>query len=152
VSETISVSTEGTEEIDRQLARLEVEVREKALGRAMTRAAARGRKLTRDATPRNQGTGGDPQFPDLRKEIKSKVVHRGERWTAIVGASVQARHAHLVEFGHRMIVGGTIASGGRMIGFVEPHAFVRPSFEQFQPESEQILLEELRTVVDVFAG
>jgi len=157
----VEVSAEGVDEIDRQLQRLEVEVRQKAMRRAIRKMANRGVRVTRAMVPDNVSGGGDPSFQELKQAIKAKVIVRGDAFTAIVGPTVQAQHAHLLEYGHQMVLGGTIDSGGRVrrakdpdrtgkgrvIGFVEPSPFVRPSFEIVSQEMEGVLLDELRTVV-----
>jgi len=166
---SVIVSVEGADEIDRNLARVSIELRGRLLQRALRRAAAHGRKETRRRAPKGDGVGGDSDFPDLKKSVKSKVLPaKGETVVAIVGTAPAARQAHMVEFGHKMVVGGTISSGdparvrpatdpkrtgkGRVIGSVQPHPFVRPSFDAAAPAIERILIDELAKLVDRFAG
>lgn len=40
-----------------------------------------------------------------------------------------APHAHLVEYGHRQVAGGRVGKGGRVIGSVPPHPFMRPAVD-----------------------
>lgn len=117
--------------------------------------------------PKGDGLGGESGFPDLKKSVKSKVVTpRGQEdlVIAIVGTDPEARQASLVEFGHKMVVGGTIPSGtparvreasdpektgkGRVIGNVEPHPWFRPSYEASKPEIERIVIDELGELAD----
>jgi HK97 gp10 family phage protein len=145
----VKVSIEGLSEVDRQLSRLQLEVRGKALTTAIRKAANIGKRLATDAAPVGTEPGGD--FPPLKQSVKTKVVERGERIVAIIGTESKARHAHLVEYGHRMVVGGSLKTGGRVVGFVQPRPWFRPARDQAIPEVEKTFLEELEKVVDKLA-
>lgn len=140
---SVKVSVEGAEEIDRQLGRLPIELRERTLKKALNRAGTIGVREARNRVDPSV-TGGDPEFAPLKKQINKRAMKSRELKSGEVGTVVRvvSRHAHLVEYGHRAVLGGTIASGsparirkakdpertgkGRVIGFVEPHPFFRP--------------------------
>ena len=63
----------------------------------------------------------------LRRSIRSRVRTRGGLEIAIVAA----RHAHLVEYGHRMVV------GKREVGRVPPHPFARPALASVLPNMDR---------------
>lgn len=146
----ITVSVEGLEQVDQQLARIGVEVRGKALTTAIRRAANRGKRSAIEAAPR--GWQPEGEFPRLDVSIKTKIVERTDRITAIIGPDSKARHGHLVEYGHRMVVGGKLNAGGRVVGFVEARPWFRPSRDRVAPEVEKIFLEALRKAVDRLAA
>jgi len=146
----VTVSIEGLDEVDRQLARIGIEVRGKALTTAIRKAANAGKRQAQAAAP--VGTEPSGEFPPLKESIKTKVVERGERIVAIIGPDSKARHAHLVEYGHRMVVGGPLKSGGRVVGFVEGRPWFRPARDRAVPETERIFLEELRKAIDRLAA
>ena len=57
-----------------------------------------------------------------------------------------APHAHLVEFGHRLIKGGRIR---RMIGTVGPHAYLRPALDENAEKTVDIFADEVEKALDV---
>lgn len=164
---SVSVSVEGGAEVDRMLGLLPITLRDKTLQRAMRKAAEAGRKKAKARAPKGNGVGGDSRFPDLGKSVKSKTWAKGTVVVGIVGTAPEAVQAHLVEKGHRMVVGGTVPSGknnrirkatdpdktgkGTVIGDVAPHPWFRPSYDEAAPEIEQILLDELEMLVDDIA-
>lgn len=164
---SVRVSVEGGAEIDRMLGLLPVTLRDKTLLRAVTKAAAAGRQKAKAKAPSGNGVGGDPRFPNLAASVKSKTWTKGTVVVGIVGTAPEAVQAHLVEKGHRMVVGGTVPSGknnrirkaanpdktgkGRVIGDVAPSPWFRPSYEEAGPEIEQTLLDELEMLVDDIA-
>jgi len=146
----VTVSIEGLDQVDQQLARIGIEVRGKALTTAIRKAANRGKQLAVQAAP--VGTEPSDEFPPLKESIKVKVKEYGEHIVAVIGPESKARHAHLVEYGHRMVVGGTLKAGGRIVGFVQGRPWFRPARDQAVPEVERIFLEALRKVVDKLAA
>lgn len=68
----------------------------------------------------------------LDKSIKSKKS-KITRGTAIAGAF--APHAHLVEFGHDIVV----EKGGTVVGHVPAHPFVRPAEQAVRDRLSQIV-------------
>jgi len=163
---TVTVSTDGAEQIDQTLAQLPLALRQRYLVKAMRKAVNTGAKETRQRVPKNSSGGGAPELPALRRSVKTKVKSYDEYVLGIVGTTSMAFHAHLVEFGHRLVRGGTIESGGRVrkakdpdrtgkgrvVGEVAPHPFIRPAAEAMGPQAERILIEHLRQLVEDFAA
>jgi HK97 gp10 family phage protein len=141
---SVTVSVQGLEEIDGLLARVKLEVRGKALARAIRKAGNRGRDLAVAAAPENTDAADEPEFPKLKESIAVKYTESEERVAAIVGPKKAARQGHLVEFGHRIVVGGKLGQGGRIIGKASPQPWFRPARDAAEPEVERIILEALR--------
>jgi HK97 gp10 family phage protein len=90
---------------------------------------------------------------NLQKSISYKVViHEGKNLTvAIVGPRRGARgrpthYAHLVEFGHIMVVPGINAKGksSKRVGeYVAAHPFMRPAVETIRDTINEVLGEEI---------
>jgi len=65
---------------------------------------------------------------DLKRDVDIKHK-RGARALWAVGPGFYGKQAHLVEFGHDMVVGGKKHSGGQKVGRVPPHPYIRPAYE-----------------------
>lgn len=153
---SVQVSVEGAKAIDDQLAQLPILLRGRVLQRAVTRVTRVGRDAARRQTPVASGV--------LRKAVAAKVVEKREVVIGIVGTGRTVSQAYLVEYGHRMVMGGTIPSGrnnrvraakdpartgqGRVVGEVAPQPWFRPAFDATAPQIERILLEELGKLVE----
>lgn len=167
MADTISVSIEGLAEIEAELSRLSIELRGSVLKKAMRKAANRGKAEAGLAAPKGTG-GGDPDLPELSKSVATKHIERDDVQIAIVGTIPEAQQAYLVEFGHRMVLGGTVPSGkpertrtaadpedtgkGRVVGEVAPHPWFRPAQEAAEPQIERILIDGLAKLVDKQLG
>ena len=103
----------------------------------------------------------------LAKNItkRNKTYIRLGAVVTVVGAKwSEAPHAHLVEFGHRMVVGGTVErlrggttplskqtgkrGGGRVVGFVKAKPFMRPAFDSTKGQVMAIAERALRIGVE----
>lgn len=73
----------------------------------------------------------------LDKSIKKKKskIHRG---MAVAGAF--APHAHLIEYGHDIVVG----KGGEVVGHVSAQPFVRPAEQAVRERLSQIVNEVMK--------
>lgn len=92
-------------------------------------------KTARRFVPVDEGALRDSLTKKRKVYKKTQTV-----WVGVGAAKGMAPHAHLVEFGHRM-VGGAVwydpkedkyfrvpGMKGRTLGFVRPKAFLRPAF------------------------
>lgn len=82
--------------------------------------------------------------------VRSKISKAGNPY-ALVGpnGSETSKVAHLVEYGHRMVVGGSsrLTATGKFEGKgrvlekdVPPHAFLRPAYEESAAEAGEVLV------------
>ena len=99
---------------------------------------------------------------NLRKKTKTYKAD-GAVVTLVGGKWPEAAHAHLVEFGHRMVVGGTVErlgggptpvskrtgvrGGGRVVGFVPAQPFIRRAFDATKGQAMAIAERALRVGV-----
>lgn len=111
--------------------------------RVVRKAARTGINKFKSSIKQNASKHGSA----LSSRVTSKVVtYRSTNVVyAVTGPVAGDPHAHLVEFGHRMVVGGTVprigvkagktprarnpknTGKGRVVGQVPPHPFVRPA-------------------------
>lgn len=100
---------------------------------------------------------------NLTKRTKT-YVRLGAVVTVIGGKWSDAPHAHLVEFGHRMVVGGTVErlkggligiskrtgrrGGGLVVGQVAAKPFMRPAFDSTKGQAMAIAERALRIGVE----
>lgn len=91
---------------------------------------------------------------ELKASIKVQVKKkRGELVGSVLADSP---HAHLVEYGHKLVKGGRLGKGGRVVGFVQPsptpRGFMRASLdefgEQFVHNAVKAVEEELKSMED----
>jgi len=74
---------------------------------------------------------------NLKKSVRVKKAKGGGYQ---VGTSrPQGSHAHLVEYGHDIIVGGKKGEGGVKVGTVPPRPFFAPTWNANVGEAEQIM-------------
>ncbi len=127
----MDVAVEGGDELDRLLEQLPVEMRRSILPKA-TRAAAT--IVQKDAIRRISNNRDGRQPPGLARTIVVKVRQYDYTITAVVGpVYLGVNHAHLVEFGHRLIKKIKDADGSVRkveIGFVPAHPFLRPAADE----------------------
>lgn len=87
--------------------------------------------------------------------IRAVVSTRGGNISAAIVTG--ARYGHLVEYGHRQVVGGRARKPGlagllgnqtgRVVGQVPPHAFARPAFAAQQGNVTQIIERRLAQAI-----
>lgn len=72
---------------------------------------------------------------NLRAHTKASRSKFGPEGGAIVYCN--ASHAHLVEYGHALVKGGKLGKGGKVIGHVPPHPFIRRSRDAVKSHIEE---------------
>lgn len=88
-------------------------------------------------------------------KVRSRTSRAGNPY-ALVGptgkADGAARVAHLVEYGHRMVVGGKsrLNAVGKLVGSgkakaedVPPHPFLRPAYEESAKASQEVVAQTI---------
>lgn len=135
-----SATLTGEVEVSRKWEQLTVNLRDKYLKRAVNA----GLKPMRDAAQSRIGGSGI-----LRNSIDTRVTSKGAKGETVRGyigprrgvripvtvhkgglglppfIAIPSRYAHLVEFGHKIVV------NGKVIGTVAPHPFMRPAWEAY---------------------
>lgn len=165
----IVISQTGLDEIESQLARIPMKMRERAMARGFERGgkiiAERAKQLRPKGGPR---TGVKRHHKHLRDTIGVVVRHYGYGvWLTVVGPQHPAgAHGHLVEHGHRMVVGGSVkplpgsqrvsaptARGGRtgkgrVVGHVQPYPFLAPAAAETAQQVEQMVIATVTEAVE----
>ena len=75
----------------------------------------------------------------LRSSIRIVAVE-AEQQVFVTAGRAGARHAHLVEFGHKV----TRRKGGPVVGHARPQPFLRPAFDENAEEIRKIHRDEVR--------
>ena len=125
----------------KELARQFRELEEKVGRRVLNRAAKKGAEVILHRAEINAPTG---RTWDLRKSLLVKRK-KGEPGRVLfhIGFKLPEGHAaHLVEFGHRLVV------RGKFIGHVPAHPFLRPAIEESRDRVLQVISAELRASID----
>ena len=120
---TVRFVMENSDEIVRKLQSLEGAVRKQVLEKVALEALEPMLEETNRRTPVEEG--------DLKRGNKKHIRKSRENFVEAEVANT-APHAHLVEFGHRNVKGGRLGKGGRQVGTIPPHPFMRPAFDATQ--------------------
>jgi hypothetical protein len=91
------------------------------------------RKNVRRLTPKKTG--------NLRKSYRVKKVDKDGMLVY-----TPAPHAHLVEYGHKIVVGGKLNQGGSVVGFVRGKYYFRKAFKQTEKELPKLLKDYVRKI------
>jgi len=140
---TLSLDKEQLRQVEKHLKQLSEKDAQKVVKQSVRRGAAVIRKAMRGEAPRDK-TG------KLKKSVKvRRFKYRKRDGSIIARIGSDPRifpHAHLVEFGHRVVLGGTISSGGsvrpakdtdntgkgRVVGFAQPQPFARRTYAKVE--------------------
>lgn len=137
----VDVMVEGGEMLDRMLADLPAEMRRSILPKGLKAAAQVVQKSAQSRINSNRD-GRKP--PGLARTIVIKVKQYDYTITAVVGpAYLGVNHAHLVEFGHRLVRKIRDADGSVRkveIGFVKAHPFLRPAADETLREQRDAII------------
>lgn len=179
----VHIEIRGCKELEQRLQTLKSRVANRvaaaALGKACTPIVRSAKQLSRRPM-----TASGRRYGGLSKSL-GKVVrkyHATQKILAVIGPlrgkayqregkkEVPANIAHLVEFGHRVASGGTlagksgskrrayksrrtgIAGGGRQTGFVVGQPFLRPAFDSQRAAAQATLERELRAGIEKAAS
>jgi len=123
-------------------------------GEILVAALVDGAAPIRDAAGalvRHRGPRRRPETVPLADSIQTFPGKR-DALHAVVEVGTKKPTAHLVEFGHRMVVGGKLGSGGRVVGQVPAYPFLRPAADENMEATVQIIGESLgHEIEDAFA-
>lgn len=100
-----------------------------------------GAKVIRTAMKRKAPRGPTGH---LKKAIRAKKAKRYQRHNPSAWAAVdrkRAPHAHLVENGHRLVKGGKLGKGGRVVGNVPARPFVRSAVVETKGKVRAVLVK-----------
>ena len=144
----VRMKVEGGDKIARRLQMLAEEVAREHMRECALVGAEPIRAQAAENAEAHRITGtlaGDIQ-KEAKKQTKSRVdIH--------VGPGKQAWYGRLVEFGHAIVAGGTLVTklsgrviriGGKKVGDVPPHPFMRPAFDSKTDEAYDAFEAELK--------
>lgn len=138
----VDVTVEGGDMLDRMLVDLPIELRDRVMPKAMKAAAEIVQKAAQSNINNNRD-GRKP--PGLARTIIIKVKQYDYTITAIVGpAYLGVNHAHLLEFGHRLVRKIRESDGSIRkveIGFVKAHPFLRPAADETIREQRDAIIK-----------
>lgn len=119
---------------------------QKKIVRGMIRRASK--PIIKEAKSRVHSVSGNLKRSIGYVEQKPKNgVYQGKvlpRVGEINGRLYKGYHAHLVEYGHSVVVGGKKGKGGKVIGFVPPKPFLRPAFDNKKEEAIKVAIEYMK--------
>ena len=127
------IALHGAKELRSALLEMDATVRGPLLRTSVYRAATRIRYRARQLAPRRTGL--------LIRKI-SVYRRRANPMTGTAVVRAGAPHAHLIEFGHR-VVRGRRGGSQRVVGHVPPQEFLRPAFDAESGRAAAQIMDEL---------
>ena len=151
-----AVQLTGFSDVDKQLARLPIEIRGKTLKDAMKRAALVIAKRARVLVPPPGYPGDKPQHKSLRDTIVARGSSSRDTTSGLVKAAGQ--HSHLVEgayFKNGVWINVDVrhTSHGQPTGVIlKKHPFIQPAEEQTKPQQLAAIREGVSLAVKKATG
>lgn len=150
-----ALKVDGAAELRRALKRVGVETGTQILGDALDKGA----EVFLAAIVARAPVGKTGNLKNGFRKRK-RTVTRGARGLLVragVQQTKQGSHAMLVEFGHRIVVGGRATrvrknrrggriiagTGGRVVGQVPAHPFIRPAFQAAAAQVDRMIETDL---------
>jgi HK97 gp10 family phage protein len=145
------------EDVKRALRELPREIAQKAVrgalmdGAEVVRAAARAMAPKRGFWPPKRAKGRAVPPGRLRKAIVKRWQPRPRIGDAAASVAIGrgAFYWHMVEFGHRIVIGRR--GRRRVVGTVPPHPFLRPAFAAKGQEAVRRVLQRLGPRIEAIA-
>lgn len=129
-----------TGNVDKTLAKIQVQLRGKTLTKAVRAAGQVVAKEAARLAPEPGYAGDVPGKTPLRKTIKTVVRQYKNGIVSFTGPiRPDGAHGHLVEYGHRLVAWGVPTNKD-----VPPHPFLRPAADSTQSEQQRVIIATLR--------
>lgn len=140
-------TVEGLDELIKAFEKLPGEMANQYLRDATNKLAASLYDAVLSNTP--QGETGN-----LRKGIKlSKAGKpRSNYFRVVASVKSTAPHTALVEFGHKLVKGGKLGAGGKVVGKVEGHPFIRPVGDRYRETAVEYIANGLELALKNMGG
>jgi HK97 gp10 family phage protein len=138
--------------IQKSLEEVIQQVQRRGMKDALSKSAQIGLKEARARAPQDKGVlkkslkkrartyGKGGAFVIVGPDRRTKVMHNGKNISG-------AYHAHLVEFGHKLVRGGKLSKGGKVVGHVPPRPFMRPAFDTKKEEMKLKYATEVKAAI-----
>jgi len=133
---------QGLRELKRDLRRLGQEVGSVVIADALDEGAEIFESAIRRRAPVRRGVLRDSFVVRQSKRNRHSSLYRKGIYRAGVGWRKSGSHAMPVEFGHRIV------RGGKVVGHVPAHPFIRPAFDAAKSQAEHYIEEALRRGLD----
>jgi len=156
---TIGFSKQELAKIAKSLKKFEKKQAHKIVKKAIRKGSNKIKSAMRANAPKEDGT--------LKKSIKVKMRSKPGFTTGRIGTDPRVfPQAFLVEFGHKLVLGGTISSGGRVrpaknndrtgkgrvIGQVGPNPFGRKTYAQVKGPVIESARQEILKAIELEAA
>ena len=140
------VSIIGLADVQKMLAEMPKHVVVSGFAKALNAGATVIEQTLQVLTPESELDRDDGQHMVDSLVIDVQVDSNGRGGYAEVGYGKQGYKANLVEYGHVMVTHKN--QGSREVGFVPPHPFMRPAFEQSSDAAIAAVQESILQTVD----
>lgn len=134
---------EGGDELERKLKACTEAVAGAALADATLTGAGPMLARMNELVPVRRG--------NLQASLAAEVVASDKYHADVAVGSFGDPVAHLVEDGHAIVVGGPLGKGGKAVGVVPPHPFIRPAYDTQKAAAVEALGDELRKDLEAVA-
>lgn len=132
----------GVKELDRALESIKKKTRNQYSRKAMRAGGKIVVAAAKSAAPDRRRREDKKLVMGLRRSMFQKIKtyrHTGKVISVIGPRWPEGAHAHLVEFGHRMVT-----ADGRTVGRVRPHPFLRPAFHSSRSQVKAAIIGSYR--------
>ncbi|MCG8430379.1 MAG: HK97 gp10 family phage protein [Candidatus Omnitrophica bacterium] len=173
---TTEVKIEGFRELAMELKGLEPKLQKRVFGKVVRAGSKVVLKDARRRAPKRSREWEGASYPNPPGTLRKGIIVRRKRGKSfgiirdVIGFSKAAWYGRLVETGHRIVVGGTLAGGskrrktkgtpftrsgrattsgqGRVVGHVPPKPFLRPAFDNNIERVLTQMKQTLRSEID----
>lgn len=132
-----AIEVSGFKELAKALSSLSKELGERGINRSIRKAGKFLQEKIKNNTP--EQTGNLKSGIEFAMEKESGV----ESTAVVYSHKKKAFHAHLVEYGHRLV-----SENGKQVGFVKPHPYFRPAIDENEKAVLKIIEDDLRRAFD----
>lgn len=140
----VTVDIEGGKELNRKLNALAESMQPEVLEDAALEGAAVFLAEADVLVPRKTGA--------LASTLGANVVASDQDHADVDAGALGSPVAHLVEFGHQLVAGGTLRSGeGHVVGHVPAHPFLRPAYDAQREAMVAAVGEKLKQAIEAAA-
>jgi HK97 gp10 family phage protein len=133
---------EGLAEFEGSMVQLSIDLPEKVIRRGLRDGGRVVQAAVTEAAPVRPDLPSSTALPPgaLKADIELRVRKENDgSFSAIIRPGKYTRYAaYLVEYGHKLVVGGKAGKGGTTEGQVPAHPFFRPAFDGSEAEAMSV--------------
>lgn len=144
------ITIKGLTELKAKLASLSDKEGDACIRTALKAGAAIEQAAIEERAPVKDTTGGQLPPGALKADIGVSVrkAKSGNLYALVGPGKFTAHIARFVEYGHRIVRGGRLRKGGKHVGDVPAHPFIRTAYEATRDEVATTIATTLATEIE----